>query len=96
MIEPMGSRVLVEPEKAEEETKGGIILVQKKNAIQQIGTVVAVGQGHVLESGERLPIYVQPGDKVMFAKYAGTGVSDKGHNYLMLEERDILCRIKED
>lgn len=97
MMEPLGSRVLVEPKKAETESAGGIILVQKKDAIQQIGTVIAVGEGHVLESGERLPITVKPGDTVLFARYAGTAVAEGGHHYLMLEERDLLARLhKED
>lgn len=96
MFEPMGSRVLVEPRKIETETKSGIIIATNKNAIQQIGEVISVGRGHVLENGERFPISVNPGDIVMFAKYAGTTILHKDKQYLLLEEADILGRITED
>lgn len=93
MIEPLGSRVLVEPKENEKETASGILLVKKMEETQQIGTVVAVGEGHVLDDGMRLPIYVHIGDTVMFAKYAGTTVNSDGHKYLIMEERDLIARI---
>lgn len=93
MIEPLGSRVLVEPRENEKETASGILLVKKVEETQQIGTVIAVGTGHVLDDGTRLPVYVKVGDTVMFAKYAGTQINDDGYKYLMLEERDLIARI---
>lgn len=93
MIEPLGSRVLIEPKENEKETASGILLVKKMEEIQQVGTVVAVGEGHVLDDGTRLPIYVNVGDTVMFAKYAGTAINSDGHKYLMMEERDLIARI---
>lgn len=94
-FEPMGSRVLVEPKKIETTTASGIIVAIDKKAIQQIGKVISVGQGHVLSDGTRLPISVAVGDIVMFAKYAGTAVKHEDKDYLLLEEADILGRIKE-
>lgn len=94
MIEPLGSRVLIEPKENEKETASGILLIKKVEEIQQIGTVVAVGEGHVLDDGTRLPVYVNVGDTVMFAKYAGTAINSDGHKYLMMEERDLIARIK--
>ena len=93
MIEPLGSRVLIEPKENEKETASGILLIKKVEETQQIGTVVAVGEGHVLDDGTRLPVYVNVGDTVMFAKYAGTAINSDGHKYLMMEERDLIARI---
>lgn len=92
-IEPLGSRVLIEPKENEKETASGILLIKKVEETQQIGTVVAVGEGHVLDDGTRLPVYVNVGDTVMFAKYAGTAINSDGHKYLMMEERDLIARI---
>lgn len=90
MLKPLADRVLV---KVEEETKtmGGILLpdtVQKKS---QKGVVVAVGSGKMTEEGKRLPLEVKEGDEVLFAKYSGTEIEDKGEKYLLLSERDILA-----
>ncbi len=94
MIEPLGSRVLIEPKLVDTQTQSGIYIPTAKDQIQQIGTVVAVGAGHVLENGKRLKLSVEPGDTVIFAKFAGTTIKEDGKSYLMLEERDILGRIK--
>lgn len=94
MIEPIGSRVLVEPKKKEEKTQAGIYIPTNKDQIQQVGTVIAVGSGHMLENGKRAPLSVKEKDTVIFAQFAGVNIEDDGKQYLLLEERDILAKIK--
>ncbi len=90
MLKPLANRVLV---KVEEETKtmGGILLPDTAQKKSQKGVVVAVGSGKMTEEGKRLPLEVKEGDEVLFAKYSGTEIEDKGEKYLLLSERDILA-----
>ena len=90
MLKPLAERVLV---KVEEETKtmGGILLPDTAQKKSQKGVVVAVGSGKMTEEGKRLPLEVKEGDEVLFAKYSGTEIEDKGEKYLLLSERDILA-----
>ena len=90
MLKPLADRVLV---KVEEETKtmGGILLPDIAQKKSQKGVVVAVGSGKMTEEGKRLPLEVKEGDEVLFAKYSGTEIEDKGEKYLLLSERDILA-----
>lgn len=89
----MGSRVLIEPEKVQEKTDGGIYIPTAKDQLQEIGTVINVGKGHILENGKYAPLLVKKGDTVVFAKFAGSKIKDKDKTYLIIEERDILARI---
>jgi len=75
----------------EEKTKGGIVLPDTAKEKPQEGEVVAVGSGRVLENGQRLPLEVKVGEKVIFSKYAGTEVKVDDEEYLILSERDILA-----
>ena len=93
MLQPLGSRVLVAPKKAEEKTKSGILVPTQKNEIQQTGTIIAVGDGHTALDGSKIPLTVKCGDEVVFAKYAGTKILDGGKEFLLMEERDIMARI---
>lgn len=90
MLKPLADRVLV---KVEEETKtmGGILLPDTAQKKSQKGVVVAVGSGKMTEEGKRLLLEVKEGDEVLFAKYSGTEIEDKGEKYLLLSERDILA-----
>lgn len=90
MLKPLADRVLV---KVEEETKtmGGILLPDTAQKKSQKGVVVAVGSGKMTEEGKRLPLEVKEGDEVLFAKYSGTEIEDKGEKYLLLSEKDILA-----
>lgn len=90
MLKPLADRVLV---KVEEETKtmGGILLPDTAQKKSQKGVVVAVGSGKMTEEGKRLSLEVKEGDEVLFAKYSGTEIEDKGEKYLLLSERDILA-----
>ena len=96
MIQPIGSRLIVEPKLVEDKTVGGILLPTVKNQTQQVGSVVAVGTGRILENGEHLASEVQVGDEVIFAKFAGTQVSYEGKGYFIIDERDVLARVRKD
>ena len=83
-LQPLADRVVVQPEQAEEETKGGIIVPDTAKEKPQKGNVVAVGQGKKDE-----PMTVKEGDHVLYGKYAGTEVTIDGEDYLIMRESDI-------
>src|SRR5690606_33799861 len=88
---PLGDRVVVKVIEEEEKTAGGILLPDTAKEKPQKGEVVAVGNGKLLDNGERAPLEVKAGDKVIFAKYGGTEVKVGGEEYLILRESDILA-----
>ncbi|MFZ5897893.1 MAG: co-chaperone GroES [Bacillota bacterium] len=90
MIRPLGDRVVVKPLPMEERTKGGIVLPDTAKEKPQKGEVVAVGSGKLLENGQRVPIDLKPGDKVLYSKYAGNEVKIDDVEYLILRESDVL------
>jgi chaperonin GroES len=92
-LKPLGGRVLVEPIEQEETTAGGIILPETAKEKPQEGMVLAAGPGERDEDGERIPMEVQVGDKVLYAKYSGTEVKLDGRKLLILRETDILAII---
>ena len=89
-IRPLGDRIVVRPQEREEMTKSGIVLPDTIKEKPQQGTVIAVGQGKILESGERQPMEIQEGNTVLFAKYAGTEFDLDGEDVLILRESDVL------
>ncbi len=91
MLKPLADRVLVKVEEEETKTMGGILLPDTAQKKSQKGVVVAVGSGKMTEEGKHLPLEVKEGDEVLFAKYSGTEIEDKGEKYLLLSERDILA-----
>lgn len=91
MLKPLADRVLVKVEEEETKIMGGILLPDTAQKKSQKGVVVAVGSGKMTEEGKRLPLEVKEGDEVLFAKYSGTEIEDKGEKYLLLSERDILA-----
>lgn len=90
-LTPLGDRVVVKPIQQDEVTKSGIVLPDTAKEKPQRGEVVAVGKGRLNDSGERLPMDVSAGDKVIFAKYAGTEFKLEDQEYLILSEKDILA-----
>jgi chaperonin GroES len=90
-LKPLGERVVLKLVEQEEKTKGGILLPDSAKEKPQKGEVLAVGTGKVLESGEKIPLDVKVGDKVIFARYSGTEVKVEGEEYLIVSERDILA-----
>jgi chaperonin GroES len=90
-IRPLGDRVLVEPVEQEETIAGGALLLPEtaKEKPQQ-GNVIAAGEGRRDEAGKRISMDVKAGDKVLFAKYAGTEIKLNGKKLLIMKETDIL------
>ena len=91
MLKPLGDRVIIRVLEKEEKTKSGIFLPDTAKEKPQEGEVVAVGAGKVYDNGQRVALEVQVGDKVLFAKYAGTDVNIDAVDHLVLSERDILA-----
>jgi len=89
MIRPLGDRIVVKPIPREEKTKGGSILPDTAKEKPQEGEVVAVGQGKLLESGQRVPIDVKVGDRVLYSKYGGNEVKIDDVEYVILREMDV-------
>jgi chaperonin GroES len=92
-LRPVGDRVVVKPAAKEEVTKSGIVIPDTAKEKPQEGTVIAVGSGRLLDNGDRAPIDVREGDRVLFAKYGGTEFKLDGEEYLVLKENDILAII---
>ena len=92
-IRPLDDRIVVEPMQAEEKTAGGIVLPGNSQEKPQRGTVVAVGPGKLLESGQRGELSVTVGDEVIFGKYGGTEIEVDGSDVKILRESDILAKV---
>lgn len=93
-VRPVGDRVVVKPSAREEVTKTGIVIPDTAKEKPQEGTVIAVGGGKVSDKGERVPMEVKEGDRVLFAKYGGTEFKLDGEDLLVLRESDILAIIE--
>lgn len=88
-IKPLGDRVLIQADVAEEVTSSGLYIPDTAKEKPQQGTVVAVGPGKV-ENGIKVDMSVSKGDKVLYGKYAGTEVTIDGEEYLIMRESDIV------
>lgn len=89
---PLADRVVVERIPPPETTAGGIVLPDTAKDKPREGTVVAAGPGRLLESnGERRPLEVHPGDRILFGSYAGEEIRIDDKDYLILKEEDILA-----
>ncbi|MCK4838875.1 MAG: co-chaperone GroES [Desulfobulbaceae bacterium] len=89
-IRPLNDRVLVKRLAEEEMTKGGIIIPDSAQEKPAEGEIVAVGSGKLNDKGERVPVELKAGEKVLFSKYGGTEVKIEGEDYLIMREDDIL------
>jgi chaperonin GroES len=87
---PLHDRVLVKRVKEEEKTKGGIIIPDTAQEKPQEGEIVAVGPGARDEDGERIPLDVKVGDRILFGKWSGTEVKVDGEELLIMKESDIM------
>lgn len=93
-LRPLGDRVWIEPIEQEETTASGIVLPETAKEKPQEGKVLAVGPGVRNDKGERQPLDVKVGNRVLFAKYAGTEVKQEGTKYLIMRESDILAIVE--
>ena len=90
-LKPLSDRVVIEPLEADDRTSGGIYLPDTAKEKPQIGKIVAVGPGKISDAGEKIPMEVKAGDKVLYGKYSGTDVTVEGKDYLIVREGDILA-----
>src|ERR1700731_4290517 len=91
-VTPLHDRVLIKRIEEKETVKGGIIIPDTAKEKPQEGEVIAVGAGRV-EKGERIPLDVKAGDRVLFGKYSGTEIKIEEQEYLILKEDEILAKI---
>ncbi|MGI8586221.1 MAG: co-chaperone GroES [Chloroflexia bacterium] len=92
-LKPLGDRVVIKALEREEMTKGGLYLPDTAKEKPQEGRVEAVGPGRILDSGERSKMELKEGDRVLFAKYAGTEFKLEDQDLMILRESDILAII---
>jgi chaperonin GroES len=91
-LQPLGDRVVVRPtEDVESRTPSGLVIPDTAKEKPQIGEVIAVGPGARDEDGDRIPMDVSVGDRVLYSKFAGTEVKLDSDEYLVLSERDLLA-----
>ena len=92
-IQPLHEKVVVERMEAEAKSSGGIVIPDTAKEKPMRGTVIAVGPGRVLDSGEVKTLDVKKGDKVLFGGYAGSEVKLDGKDYLIVNESEIFAVI---
>ena len=92
-IRPLGDKVLIKRVEAESTTAGGIVLPDSAKEKPKRGIVQALGDGRLLDSGERSKLQVAKGNEVLFSSYAGTEIKVNGEELLILDESDILAII---
>ena len=90
-IKPLEDRILVQPLEAETTTSFGLVIPDTAKEKPQEGEVIAVGPGRIDDHGNRVPVDVAVGDKVIYSKYGGTEVKFAGTEYLILSARDVLA-----
>ncbi|HMA87034.1 MAG TPA: co-chaperone GroES [Desulfosalsimonadaceae bacterium] len=89
-IRPLNDRILVAREEEEKKTKGGILIPDSAKEKPIRGKVVAVGPGRRDENGNRIPMDVKKGDKILFGKYAGTEIKIEEVEHVFMKEDDVL------
>lgn len=89
-IKPLQDRILIRRVESEEEFRGGIVIPDTAKEKPQEGEIVAVGDGKVLDNGQRQPMAVKVGDRVLFGKYSGTEVTLDDEEYLIMREDEVL------
>jgi chaperonin GroES len=94
-LRPLGDRVVVKPTTREEMTKSGIVLPDTAKEKPQEGTILAVGPGRILDDGKREQVDVKEGQKVLYAKYAGTEFKVDEEDLLIVSQKDILAIVED-
>ncbi len=92
-LTPLHDRVLVRRLEEKETAKGGIIIPDTAKEKPQEGEVIAVGAGKLNEKGQRVPLDVKPGDRILFGKYTGNDITMDDQEYLILREEEILAKV---
>jgi len=94
-LRPLGDRVVIKPTPREEMTKSGIVLPDTAKEKPQEGSVIAVGPGRILDDGNREPMDVKEGQKVLYGRYAGTEFVVDGEDLLIVSQKDILAVVED-
>ena len=94
-VRPLHDRLIVKRSEEEEKTKGGIIIPDTAKEKPIEGKVIAVGKGKIQEDGTKIPMEVKKGDRILFAKYAGTEVKIDGEEHLIMKEDDVFAIIEQ-
>ena len=94
-LRPLGDRVVIEPTPREEMTKSGLVLPDTAKEKPQEGTIIAAGPGKINDDGKREPMDVKQGDKVLYAKYAGTEFKVDSDELLIVSQKDILAVVED-
>ena len=90
-LKPLGDRVIVKADEAQETTAGGLLLAHDSKEKPQTGTVLAVGAGKPDKDGKLIPVPVKEGDKVIYGKYGGTEITVEGEEVLILRADDVYA-----
>ena len=94
-LRPLGDRVVIQPTPREEMTKSGIVLPDTAKEKPQEGTILAAGPGRIGDDGKREPMDVSEGQKVLYAKYAGTEFKIDDEELLIVSQKDILAIVQD-
>lgn len=89
-VRPLHDRILVRRTEEETKTAGGLFIPDTAKEKPQRGEIVAAGKGRITEEGKTMPLEVKVGDKILFAKYAGTEIKFGGEEFIMMREEDVL------
>jgi len=90
-----GARCIVKEEKQEAKTASGIIVPGKDKEPTYIGRIISIGNGAILENGEKVPMEVKPGDRIVYTTFSGSPIKNGDDEFLILNERDILCVLED-
>ena len=93
-LKPLGDRVLIKPEPAEQKTATGLYIASNAQEKPQRGEVIAVGAGKLNDKGERMPVDVKAGDIVIYGKFGGNEVKIDGEDYLLMRADDIYAVVE--
>lgn len=89
-IKPLHDKILIKRVNEEDKTKGGIIIPDTAKEKPMEGNVIAVGTGKILKDGSKRPLVVKAGDRILFAKYAGTEIKLDGEEHIIMSEEEVL------
>ncbi len=91
---PLGDRIVIKPVVQEEVLASGIVIPDTAKEKPQQGEVMAAGPGRLDENGKRVPMEVKVGDRILYAKYTGQEVKIEQEEYIVLSEKDVLCKVQ--
>ncbi|MEO7070232.1 MAG: co-chaperone GroES [Nostocoides sp.] len=92
-IQPLEDRIVVKSLEAEQTTASGLVIPDTAKEKPQEGEVLAVGPGRIDDKGNRVPLDIAVGDRVIYSKYGGTEIKHKGDEFLILSARDVLAKV---